>query len=89
MGVGVSNMSTSEILVYPNPSNDYIALYKPVAVVKPCSYKLYNLLGEALMENAISGNSEKIELSSLAKGMYILRIYEDGVIVKSEKIVKQ
>gem|GEM_PF-3491151 len=73
----------------PNPSNDYIALYKPVAVVKPCSYKLYNLLGEALMENAISGNSEKIELSSLAKGMYILRIYEDGVIVKSEKIVKQ
>jgi hypothetical protein len=72
-----------------SPTNDYILLYKPMGNIKSSSYKLYNLFGEVLLSNTITGNSQKIEIANFPVGVYILRIYEDGLIAKSEKIVKQ
>jgi hypothetical protein len=57
--------------------------------IKSSSYKLYNLFGEVLLSNTITGNSQKIEIANFPVGVYILRIYEDGLIAKSEKILKQ
>jgi len=73
----------------PNPANDNVQLYKPLGNLKNCSYKLYNLLGVEILHNSILGNSEKIELGNLPSGVYIIKIYEDGIITKSDKLVKE
>ena len=60
------------VFIYPNPTNDYLFIEgnkNPIAV------SIYNLLGAEVIANS---NTDKINVSKLSKGIYIIRI-SDGV----------
>ncbi|MES2139916.1 MAG: T9SS type A sorting domain-containing protein [Bacteroidota bacterium] len=75
------------ISVYPNPANDklYINLNSDNGSEK-ITYSIIDLYGRAVLENK-SDSAEYIDISSLAEGVYFIRIV-DGVQVSTNKFIK-
>ena len=63
--------------LFPNPSNDIIQVSN---LTEATGYKIYNLLGEQVLNGAIS-NDEFINIKNLSKGLYILNL-DDGCTLK-------
>lgn len=79
-------------MVYPNPSKDVLFVESNSNENTTLTVSLTNILGEEVFSNQFKGLSnnfrEKIDMSSLGKGMYILSLSsEKGV--KTYKIVKE
>ncbi len=65
----VENDRNTDILLYPNPSEDTLSLYGIDAEV---DYGIYNLSGGLISEGKTFNKS--LDVSSIAKGVYILKI---------------
>jgi len=61
-----------EVSVYPNPTSDYITIKSPSKITE---VKMYDMLGKLILTNTKS--TDKINVSSLQTGAYILKIYSD------------
>ena len=90
-GVGINNdFVSSEFSVYPNPTNDFVTV--TFNKTKSSShYTLFDIEGKILTFKELNGsadkNSEQINLSLLANGIYILQLSADG-ITTNKKIIK-
>jgi hypothetical protein len=70
-----------DVFIYPNPTDDYLFIE---GNKNPISISIYNLLGaEAIATSA----TDKINVSELSKGVYIIRI-SDGVNQTDKKFIK-
>jgi len=74
-----SLVADAQISVYPNPFTDYIVI-EAVAVGKAT---IYDLSGKAVLTENIESGSNRLSVSALAKGSYVLKVGENAV-----KIVK-
>lgn len=77
----IGETKADQLLVSPNPFNSAIRLGDGAAV----AYELYNSLGKLLL----NGNGTEINTSSLHKGVYLLRITQDGGAAKTVRVVKE
>lgn len=86
IGLNDIDLSKFNISFYPNPTKDilYIDSQDDVSFLQ---INLYNVLGKRVITQSLS--SKQINISSLPKGVYMLNVVEDGIVVKREKIVKQ
>ncbi|MGE4347297.1 MAG: SBBP repeat-containing protein [Flavobacteriaceae bacterium] len=73
--------------VYPNPVQDILTIEVP-QTHSETSVELYNLLGQKIMEYNPVNNTEHIDVSGLAQGVYLLTIRQNG-INKTVKIKKK
>lgn len=78
----LSNLSDSDLLIYPNPGTDYIKI-KNVSVVNQ-TIKVYDLNGILHFSLTISSSDSKIDVSGLNKGVYLLKVNEN--VLKFTKI---
>lgn len=62
-----------EVKVYPNPSNSYIAIQNTED--KKMNIEIFNMNGRSVLKNTVS-SGEKINISELPLGQYIINIYE-------------
>ncbi len=76
-GLTVNN----QISVYPNPVIDILRINANVDAVK-----IMDILGKEIMSAKVLNN--QVNVSRLAKGIYIVNIYKEGVIVSSNRISK-
>jgi hypothetical protein len=83
------NLSTnSHDLLYPNPASDM--LYVAAANnTKDKRMVVTDIAGKALMEIKLSAGNNGINIKSLSKGIYFVRIYEDNRASSVTKIVKE
>ena len=83
---GIADLqNTNTISIYPNPAN---GLFTVQSSAKIQNAALKNLLGETIMETNNPGEKFTMDISSLERGVYFVRIKTDkGIAVK--KIVKQ
>lgn len=82
--LSVNEFVLSQISLIPNPSSDFITINIP-ADIEIKSYNLYNLLGKIVLEY---NNSNRINLSELSSGVYILNITTDKGSI-SKKIIRK
>jgi len=80
---GINNVSDIQLSIYPNPTKDDLFIKSELPINK---VEIYSMAGSLMMtENNIT---EKISLSALLKGIYVIKVYTDkGVIIR--KIVKE
>jgi hypothetical protein len=74
------NEFIDEIKIYPNPSNDFLNIetYDDLQIL---SITIFNLLGSKIIE--LTGSPNKIDLSSIDIGVYLLKIETNkGVLTK-------
>ena len=83
VNVGISDPIAQKLQIYPNPTNDEIFIKSELQIKK---VEIYSITGALLLSE--SNFNEKISLSALAKGVYMVKIYTDnGAVV--QKVVKE
>jgi hypothetical protein len=75
------------IKVYPNPANQHILVQSDRSLITPI--QLYSTTGQLVQNISGNGNTiQEIDVSDLARGLYLLRVATDeGVVVK--RFIKQ
>ena len=79
--VGVNEIAAGEINVYPNPATDVIY----VANAEGAQVSVFDMNGRMVNSVESASANQAIDASSLAKGMYIVRIV-DGQNVTTKKV---
>ncbi len=69
-----------EIMVYPNPTNNVLFVETRLIASLPAEieYCITNLTGQMLLHGNITNETQQIEVSGLAEGMYFFSIQCDG-----------
>ena len=74
------NNISKKALVYPNPSNGMVAIKIP-GNIDPIQYSLVNSVGQVVLEGS-ANNNEQINVSSLAKGIYFVNIFNTDLDIE-------
>ncbi|WP_313501969.1 reprolysin-like metallopeptidase [Kaistella carnis] len=77
------NVKSSEVQVYPNPAVDVLNVTK---VTDKASYTIYNMAGQAVSKGKVADN--KVQVSKLEKGVYIIAVDYNGDVTKVKFIKK-
>jgi len=74
--------------VYPNPAKDYV--YIEMSENRDVIFRLFTLAGQMVLQDAVSGSGQKININNLKEGLYIYKILEDksGKLVSGKMIVR-
>jgi len=62
----------NEIKTYPNPANDRV--YINCAERQNVKMQIYNVVGECVLQRELSNRTNDIDISSLSKGIYIIKL---------------
>jgi hypothetical protein len=81
------NLKTS-VLLFPNPTQDFVLL-KMENNVKDFSYTLYSMDGKWLEDQKIDHEETVVPLQKYSGNIFLLVIYKDNNIVKTYKVIKQ
>jgi hypothetical protein len=80
----ISNLEAEQILAYPNPFADELQ----VLAEKGQTIQLFDQLGRLVREQMAESNSTTLSTESLVKGMYVLKISQNGEVLNTQKLVK-
>lgn len=76
LGIDTFNIK-DQLIVFPNPSIDFIKIHGLKAKKK---YRIYNLLGSKIQNGTIS-NNEQIDIINFTNGLYFLK-FDNGNAIK-------
>jgi hypothetical protein len=78
------------IMLYPNPSshNIYILINTAFDIAKKsCSYEIINMQGQTVLNGKVANHQNNVDISSLIKGIYLVKISSDEKIL-TEQFIK-
>lgn len=82
--LGVNEPLKSEIEIYPNPVSEFLM----IDIKENSKIKIYNLLGTLILEKQITSSENKIDLSNIQNGMYLINIDTHSKLKTMKIIVK-
>jgi len=82
--LGVSDLSIDQISVYPNPTSEKLNIKGDIN--QSLNVRIYNILGNEIMNEEIDPSSKTIDVSQLQSGVYIMKLDEYNTTFK---IIKQ
>lgn len=85
--IGQKAMQASNFVLYPNHTLGSITISNVSAVSEPYSVDIYNFNGQKVLSSGTNTGSTKINLSTLAKGIYVAIVLQNNNVVHSEKVV--
>ena len=82
---GIENINEYKGSLYPNPARDVLF----VNDIKPYStIEIYDMLGKRVMSKTSSSTKERIDISSIDSGIYLVNI-DNGSFIRTLKFVKR
>jgi len=87
--IGSEELALTEASIYPNPSNGVVNVELNASA--NATVTVVDILGQAVYrsnENFVAGNSKTIDLSTQAKGMYLLSVEGEGIKVVERISIK-
>ncbi len=91
-GMELDKRINLSVLVYPNPSTDYLQLQVDASAtlsIHELQYQLFNIQGKLLQTNKLSSSKTQINMSSYTSAIYLLRVVRKNQTIKEFKITKQ
>ncbi|WP_308992047.1 S8 family serine peptidase [Mariniflexile litorale] len=85
-GLDVLNEGTDNLKIYPNPV--YNELYFTVSSGELASLYIFDVLGKLVVKTLITHSNRIVNVSSLSKGMYIVKLQSSNEL-KSIKLIKK
>ncbi len=76
------------IEAFPNPTNSILLLKISGNRTDPMSYQVFDFSGKLLQCERITGTATPIDMTSLVKASYLLRVISDNKELKIFKIIK-
>jgi len=82
------NLQDNNIYLYPNPieSNDWLNITLPKNVTK-ANFKLYNSIGQTIMDKSITSNNASFMLENVNRGLFYFRISMSNEANKTGKLI--
>ncbi|MEO5572368.1 MAG: T9SS type A sorting domain-containing protein, partial [Bacteroidia bacterium] len=77
----------NQLLIYPNPADDYIKVNCP-ACQKKIKIEIVNPLGQLILSKNNFDNYCTIDISHFSKGIYFLKVYSEQIIY-SQKFIRE
>jgi hypothetical protein len=77
-----------EMLVYPNPTTDFIKLTIKNFEIESLSYQLYDINGSLLKIDKVVGNETHISMQGLKPSTYFIKVIQGNRDIKTFKIIK-
>ena len=77
----------NKFVLYPNPAEDQVQLVLEEDKALPLSLQITNAQGTIVYRDLIQENFHEIDLSELSSGVYFVRLFEDGSLFSTEKLV--
>ncbi|WP_460560113.1 M4 family metallopeptidase [Ferruginibacter profundus] len=87
-GNGTEITGNGLLKVYPSPATNVLNVSVLGEIAPKATLKVVNISGAVVMEEKISSNIQQVNISTLPKGVYLLKI-NNGETVLSSKFVKQ
>ena len=81
--LATSDVSKSQVQVYPNPADDILNVSKVSAKAK---YTIYSVDGKVVSKGNLADN--KVNVSKLTKGVYLITVDDNGQVTQSKFIKK-
>jgi hypothetical protein len=72
------------ISIYPNPAINSFKILSPLKIEK---VEIFNVLGQKSSVQNLKSNT--IDISTLSKGIYILKVYQENAKVATKKFIKK
>jgi hypothetical protein len=80
------NKLMDQVTVFPNPAQSMVWVGIPKSITKVC---MVNLTGQRIINReSVSGNVVNLDMSTMAKGTYILLFYTNQGFTGSKKLIK-
>ena len=79
----INEINTTDFLIYPNPTSNNITIQAKAGMNQ--NFKIFDQMGREVISGKLNGISTEVNLSTLSKGMYTLKIegnYQPAQIVK-------
>ena len=85
--IGIAQAEGADISIYPNPASDKVTIdLRNTAANEICVMDIY---GKTVVRQAVSAQSQVLDLGNLAKGMYFVQIRNNGKVEATQKLVKK
>ena len=78
IGSGVNDLNSREVLIYPNPVNDFLHINSEAEIA---GIQIYDLLGKVVFETGKTDNKTILNLSHLQSGMYFIKVQTENAII--------
>jgi predicted metalloenzyme YecM len=78
-----------EVVIYPNPTSDYIKLKITDIALANLSYILMDIQGKVVSKAKINGIETRVSMQDLSLGTYVLKVSQKNIELKSFKIIKK
>ena len=87
---GIMETEDFNFEMYPNPAtNELIIEFLSKSAIAGYDVSIFDLTGKLLQENKLnSDNTNSINIKNLPSGLLLIKIKEDGSVVKFQKIIK-
>ena len=86
------SVNNSKFIIRPNPANDIINFKLPTQTSKPTFVSLYDVQGRQVYKETINSRNYitrgQIKTTSLARGVYILRIKQGNTSMQQKVVLK-
>lgn len=82
----VRNQSESLFKLYPNPSSKFITIQSELP---NATFRIFNQVGKAIQSGSLINTLHRIDITTLASGMYLLQIESKDGHTEGLKFVKQ
>ena len=88
--VGIGDIKSSAIKLYPNPASDKVTMRLSAPVIQNTNVKLFNTLGAEVMQIVLPAGKDEIEInvSALPKGIYVAEVINASVKVNKRFTVE-
>ena len=87
-GVDEAKKLNINLIVFPNPTVDYLILRVESTLTKNLSYQLFDNDGKEITSQKLDGATTKVEMNNYAAALYFLTVTENKTIIKTFKIIK-
>jgi len=77
-----------ELKIYPNPTYNTLFIECSFTISSSLTVKLYDMFGKEVLTRNTNCN-DRINISRLEKGSYIVTVFSEGKVIGNTKIVKQ
>jgi hypothetical protein len=77
-----------EMKTYPNPATDFVILKTKRVVEEQMDFALYDLSGNLLRTDLVTGDETIIAIPGLKPGTYLISVTQNGRELKTFKIIK-
>lgn len=79
---------TLQMMVYPNPTSSFLNLRIENYTIENLQYSLFNINGKEISSQKIENPQTQINMNNLPSALYLLKVIEEGKLLKTFKIIK-